>query len=102
MEYKLSDKIKYLSNIGVYGQTIIKDEYQFLNDTQTDIYGGWNYGLQATIGFVFEVNKRLNFGINLSGQSDFDKFETNANQVISDQQRIKNQYSIGLLAMIDF
>ena len=101
MEYHFTDKIKYLSNIGVFGQTIIKDDYQFLNNTQTNIYGGWNFGLQATIGFVFKVSKCLNFGVNLSGQSDFDKFETNPNQVIIDQQKIKHQYSIGFLVMID-
>ena len=101
MENHLTNKIKYLTNIGIYGQTIIKDEYQFLNDTQTNIYDGWNFGFQATIGFVFEVSKRLNLGINLSGHSDFDKFETNPNQVINDKQKIKDQYSIGFLVMID-
>jgi len=99
MEYKLTNKIRYITNLGVYAQTIIKDKYQFLNNTQTNIYGGWNFGLEANLGFVFEVSKRIDLGINLSGQSDFDKFSTKDNQIISDQQKIKDQYLIGLLVV---
>ncbi|TXD50604.1 hypothetical protein ES044_04340 [Polaribacter sp. IC066] len=101
MEYQIAEKIKYLSNFGLYAQTIVRDEYQFLNNTQNNIYGGWNFGLEASIGIVFEVSEKFSAGINFSGQFDFTKLKTNKNQIINDQQRIENQNSLGLLLLFE-
>lgn len=102
MESGLTEKIDFLANIGFYGQTIIKDEYQFLNNTQSNIYDGWNFGLESTIAIVFDYSKSMSFGINFSGQLDLSKFSTKDNQVISDKQRIENQNLIGLLFIMKF
>ena len=76
----VSQNFKVFANLGFYGQNIIKDKYQFLNDTQKDVYEGWNFGAQFGVGFVFEVFDDYSFGINFNGQSDFSKFESNNNQ----------------------
>jgi hypothetical protein len=101
-EYKLAKKLKYLSNIGLYAQTIVRDEYQFLNNTEKNIYGGWNYGLEATISLVYQIYDKFGAGINFSGQSDFTKLKTNQNQIINDQQRVKNQNSVGIILLFNF
>lgn len=86
----------------MYAQTIVKDEYQFLNNTQKNVYGGWNYGLEATIAVLFEVTNKFSAGINFSGQSDFTKLKTNQNQIINDQQRVENQNSVGAVFLFNF
>jgi hypothetical protein len=101
MEYQIAEKIKYLSNFGFYAQTIFKDEYQFLNNTEKSIYSGWNFGAEASIGIVFEVSEKFSAGINFSGQFDFTKLKTNKNQIINDQQRIESQNSLGLLLLFE-
>lgn len=77
MGYKLSEKFGFFSNLGFYGQNIIKDEYRFLNNTQKDVYEGWNFGAQLGVGFVFEMFDNLSAGINYNVQSDFSKFRSN-------------------------
>lgn len=101
MEYQIAEKIKYLSNFGLYAQTIFKDEYQFLNNTEKSIYSGWNFGAEASIGIVFEVSEKFSAGLNFSGQFDFTKLKTNKNQIINDQQRIESQNSLGLLLLFE-
>ena len=75
----LSDDFKIFANLGFFGQTIIKDEYQFINSTQKDIYEGWNFGAQIGLGFLYEIFDNYYAGINYIGQSDLSKFETNNN-----------------------
>lgn len=101
MEDDLSEKVNFLVNIGFYGQTIIKDEYQFLNNTQSNIYDGWNFGVESSIAILFDFSKRMSFGINFSGQLDLSKFSTKNNQVINDKQRIENQNLIGMLSIFE-
>ena len=101
MNYNLSDKFRIVANLGLYGQNIVKDEYQFINVTQKDIYEGWNFGAQLGLGFVFEMFDNFSAGINYNGQSDFSKFESNNNQGISDKQKMKNLSSIGIILLIE-
>lgn len=98
---EFSEKISFYANFGFYGHTIIKDEYRFLNGTQEDIYEGWNFGAQFGAGLLFELFDGFSAGINVSGQSDFGKFETNANQGISDKQKIRYLNSMGLIFVVD-
>ncbi|MEP5254562.1 MAG: hypothetical protein ABJQ39_05830 [Winogradskyella arenosi] len=98
---KISDTFTLFANFGFYGQTIVKDEYRFLNSTQEDVYGGWNFGTQLGLGFVFKMFDGVSAGLNYSGQSDFSKFETNNNVGINDKQKMKNLNSIGIMLMID-
>jgi len=101
MGSKLSENFRVFANLGFYGQNIIKDEYRFLNNTQEDVYDGWNFGAQIGVGFVFEMFDNFSAGINYNGQSDFSKFETNNNVGINDKQKMKNLNSIGIILMIE-
>lgn len=101
MNYNLSGKLKMIANFGLYGQTIVKDKYNFLNNTQKDIYDGWNFGAQMGLGFVFNAFENFSVGVNYNGQSDFSKFESSNNQGINDEQKIKNLNSVGVVFMIE-
>ena len=101
MDYKISEKIKMIGNFGFYTQNITTDEYRFLNNSQKNVYEGWNFGTQLGLGFVFKMFDNFSAGINYSGQSDFSKFKTNNNLEINDKQKLKNLNSIGIILMID-
>lgn len=98
---KISDDFKIFANLGFFGQSIIKDEYQFINNTQKDIYEGWNFGAQIGLGFLYEIFDNFYAGINYNGQSDFSKFETNSNVGMNDEQKMKNLNSIGVILIIE-
>lgn len=98
---KIAKNIKIVGNLGFYTQTIIKDEYRFLNNTQKDIYEGWNFGAQIGLGFLYELFDNFYAGINLNSQSDFNKFKTAKNAVINDKQKIKSQNSIGIMFFVN-
>lgn len=95
-----SDKFNVFAVVGGYGQNIIKDEYYFLNNTQTDIYDGWSFGFQLGAGFIYQVSENFGLGINYSGQADLSKFESNNNTGINDKQKMKNLNSFGLIFML--
>lgn len=97
----LSEKIDFLVNFGFYGQTIIKDEYQFLNTTQSNVYEGWNFGAEVAIGILFDLTEKMKIGVNFSTQADLSKFSTKDNQAINDKQKIENQNLVGLLLIFD-
>ena len=96
LDYKISEKIKMIGNFGFYTQNISTDEYRFLNNSQKNIYEGWNFGTQLGLGFVFKMFDNFSAGINYSGQSDFSKFKTNNNLGINDKQKLKNLNSPNL------
>jgi len=97
----VSESFKVFANIGLYGQTIIKDEYRFLNNTQKDIYEGWNVGAQFGLGFLYNMFDNWSAGLTFNGQSDFSKFESNSASGIDDKQKMKNLNSFGIIFMID-
>jgi opacity protein-like surface antigen len=101
IDTNVSDKISFFTNIGFYGHTIVEDEYRFINTTQKDVFDGWNFGLQLSVGLMFEIYDGFSAGVNFSGQSDFGKFETTANQGFSDEQRMDNLNTLGLIFMFD-
>ena len=101
MDIKKSlENFRIFVNLGFYGQNIIKDEYRFLNTTQKEVFDGWNFGAQIGIGFVFDMFWNMSAGINLNGQSDFSKFESNNNAGINDKQKMKDLSSIGIVLII--
>ena len=97
----IAEKFKFIAHLGPYAQTIYKDEYSYSNFRVEDVYEGWNFGFQLGIGFLYEVKNHFSIGLNYSGQSDFTKFETNNDQVINDEQRLKNLNTVGLIFIFD-
>ena len=102
VRYKFSDLFSTTFNLGVYAQNITKYKYKFLNTTQKNIYSGWNFGSQIEIGILFKVFDGFKAGINLSGQSDFSKFGTKPNQIISDKQKMDNLNTIGFTFVLGY
>ena len=98
----VTEDFRVFGNLGFYGQSIIKDEYRFLSNVQEDTYEGWNFGAQLGIGFTYKLNPGIYGGIHYQGQSDLSAFETSSNAGISDEQKLENLNSIGLLFMFEF
>lgn len=98
--YNVSDKVETLTTLGFYGQNIVKDEYRFLDYSQKEIYGGWNYGIQFGFGLAFNVSENFSLGINYTGQSDLSKNKSNNNLGINDLQKIKMMNSLGFTFLI--
>ena len=101
LNYKIDDKLRILASFGFYGQTITKDQYRFQSNSELNVFGGWNYGVQISSGFVFRVSKNFSTGLNFAAQSDLTKLNSNPNRVINDKQKFKNLNTIGLLLIID-
>jgi opacity protein-like surface antigen len=101
MGSNVTENLKLFTNFGFFGQNIINDEYRFLNETQKDIYKGWNFGAQFGFGFAFEMFDNCSIGINYNAQSDLSKFGSNNNAGINDKQKFTNLNSVGILFMID-
>jgi opacity protein-like surface antigen len=97
----VTENLRLFANFGFFGQNIINDEYRFLNETQKDIYNGWNFGAQFGFGFAFEMFDNCSIGINYNAQSDLSKFGSNNNAGINDKQKFTNLNSVGILFMID-
>lgn len=98
----VAENLSIFGSVGLYGQNIIKDKYTFLNQGQTDVFGGWNFGAQFGLGFVFEVLERISAGIYYHGQGDLSKFKSNSNAPINDKQKLESLNSVGLMIMFGF
>jgi hypothetical protein len=70
-------------------------------NTRDKVYGGWNFGAQLGIGFMFKFYKNYNLGLRYSGQTDFSKIKTNKNVGITDRQRTETD-TIGIIFLTNF
>ncbi|MCI4670540.1 MAG: hypothetical protein MRZ79_20560 [Bacteroidia bacterium] len=101
-EMQTYEKLKLIVGIGAFGQTIIKDEYQFLNSTQTDAFQGWTFGIQFGASMVYELQDNFSLGLQLNGQSDLSQLETSNSQFFNGSQRIDKLTSIGPVFLFGF
>ncbi|GGD16848.1 outer membrane beta-barrel protein [Flavobacterium orientale] len=72
---QLDNKLSTFGGIGVYANTLLKEEIQTLDETFKNKNQGWNSGLGFNLGVRFSVTKNLNFGIGFESQSDFSKMK---------------------------
>ena len=100
--FRTIDKFRLIGSLGGFGQTIIKDEYQFLNGTQNNGVQGWSFGLQVSASFVYQLNSNLGLGIKFNGQSDVSSLEPNQGQFFEGTQRLNNLSSLGLVFTCGF
>lgn len=96
----ITEHLIMTGNFGFYGQTIVKDEFQYIDSIEKDVYEGFNFGMQIGLGIGYRFDERVGFGINLNSQSDFSSFETSNNATFKNEQKHKNLTSIGLFATI--
>jgi opacity protein-like surface antigen len=97
----ITEKFKFTEAIGFYGQTIINDEFHFLENTEKNIYGGWNFGFQLNFGFFYAISKKTSLGINIIGQSDLTKYEPKGEQRFNGKQKLNHSLAIGLALVYD-
>jgi hypothetical protein len=74
-EDQLDSKLSASGGIGVYANSLIKEEVQTVIETFKNKNQGWNAGLGFNFGLRFEVTKSLNFGIGFESQSDITKMK---------------------------
>lgn len=72
---QLDNKLSTYGGIGVYANTLLKEEIQTLQETFKNKNQGWNGGLGFNLGVRFSVTENLNFGIGFESQSDFSKMK---------------------------
>ncbi|MEM6721585.1 MAG: outer membrane beta-barrel protein [Bacteroidota bacterium] len=96
--YNLSPKVRLVANIGFYAQTIVRDDFEFAGGTTiSDVYEGWNFGLQSGIGLSYNFNQKLSLGIMFNTQGDFNRFDTASDVNINNSQRTRSVNTVGLL-----
>ncbi len=75
LEKQLDNKLSTYGGIGVYANTLLKEEIQTLDETFKNKNQGWNGGLGFNLGVRFGITENLNFGIGFESQSDFSKMK---------------------------
>lgn len=98
----LSDQFNLSIAAGFYGQTIINDEYRYLNSVEKDVYNSWSFGFQGAFSFEYNLSNNWSVGINISTQSDFNKLKTENDASFNDKQTIQTLNTIGLLLGVKF
>ncbi|WP_439152069.1 outer membrane beta-barrel protein [Winogradskyella sp.] len=96
------DKFNIYALIGFYGQTIVNEEFRYLNSLEKDVFGGWSFGLQSSFTFEYEISEDWSMGINIATQSDFNKLDTKNDASFEDEQAITTLNTIGLLFKFRF
>lgn len=70
-----NNKINAFGGVGIYGNTLLKEEIQTLTTTFEEKNRGWNIGLGFNVGLTFEVNDYMTFGLGFDTQSDLTKMK---------------------------
>lgn len=70
-----NNKISVYGGVGIYANTLLKEEVQTLEKTVEDSNLGWNMGLGFNVGMLFEVGEGMSFGVGFDTQSDVTKMK---------------------------
>lgn len=70
-----NNKINAYGGVGIYGNTLLKEEIQTLTTTFEEKNRGWNIGLGFNVGLTFEVSDSMTFGLGFDSQSDLSKMK---------------------------
>ncbi len=97
LRYPVSEKVELYVNGGLYAQNILEDQYTYQNNVTETLYEGWNAGFQTGLFFTYAIYERMSLGLSYTSHTDFNKFETVDNQLVSDRQRMRNLNNIGIL-----
>lgn len=77
LEKQLDNRLSTYGGIGVYANSLLKEEIQTVDETFKNKNQGWNAGLGFNLGIRFGVTENVNFGIGFESQSDFTKMKKN-------------------------
>ncbi|MGL2966241.1 hypothetical protein [Flavobacterium sp. XGLA_31] len=70
-----NDKLFFTVGVGVYANTLLKQELETALDRTSTKNMGWNFGLSSQVGLKFILSDAFNIGIGLESQSDFSKMK---------------------------
>lgn len=70
--YTFDDKtaISLVSEIGIYGNTLLKERIETYNSSRTNSKSGWSYGFQFRIGSELKVYNQISAGFGIVSQID--------------------------------
>jgi hypothetical protein len=92
-----NQKIFFTVGLGLYANTLLKQELQTVNGNSRTKNLGWNFGMSSQIGAKFILTDALNIGIGFEGQNDFTKMKKNGNE-----QRIEQMNAIYFKLMLKY
>lgn len=101
LEYNISDNFRVAPSFGFYAQTILKDQYEYLNNSQKNNYNGWNYGAQLEFGLAYRVSNRFSVGFNYGLQFDLSKFKINPDLETDNKQKLGKLNALGIILIIE-
>lgn len=77
LEDQLDNKLSAYGGIGVYANSLFREEIQTIDETVKNKNQGWNAGLGFSVGLRFGVTKDMNLGVGFESQSDLTKMKKN-------------------------
>ncbi|WP_394350923.1 hypothetical protein [Flavobacterium phycosphaerae] len=75
-----NQKIFFTVGLGVYANSLLKQELETVTGNSSVKNQGWNFGFSSQIGAKFILTDALNIGIGFEGQSDFTKMKKDGNE----------------------
>lgn len=84
-ENSKNQNIFFTVGLGLYANSLIKQELETVTGNSSAKNQGWNFGFSSQIGAKFVVSDAINIGLGFEGQSDFTKMKKDGNE-----QRIEN------------
>jgi hypothetical protein len=82
---EVNQKISLTAGLGIYANTLMKQEFQTLAGSSEERNLGWNFGLSSQIGARFILSDNFGFRLGLESQADFSKMKKD-----NVEQKIKN------------
>ncbi|WP_416372212.1 hypothetical protein [Aequorivita sinensis] len=80
---------------------MLKDQYEYLNNSQKNNYNGWNYGAQLGFGLAYRVSNRFSVGFNYGLQFDLSKFKINPDLGTDNKQKLGKLNALGIILIIE-
>lgn len=77
LKEQLNNKVNAYAGVGIYGNTLLKEEIQTLSQNFELKNQGWNLGFGLNFGMLFEIYDETSFGIGFESQSDITKMKKN-------------------------
>lgn len=82
-------KIFLTAGLGMYANTLLKQELQTINGNNDAKNLGWNFGLSSQIGAKFVLSDNIGFRLGVESQSDISKMKKDGFE-----QKIKNMNAL--------
>lgn len=75
-----TERVFFTVGLGLYANTLLKQDVEALTGNYDQKNLGWNFGLSSQVGAKFVLSDALNIGLGLESQSDFTKMKKNGSE----------------------